>query len=511
MRATDAGWLLTAIARGGVVELPSEQSDLLDALAASGLIRSAPDAGPERARMALLRNELDRIAAERTAGRATPELVGRERGLRSAVVELSERLAQTEGAAEVRRLAAHGPYRGHGLEGLRWQVTQRGRTLLSDLGPRLGRIGGAPLASFEAEMKGLRDAFTWRAQRAAEIAAKLAHGAALGTARRSVPIGLSAVRAPVERAARAFDVSYAALRSVQGRYTVEQDAAFAECLCLVVPDLSHCERPETALYYARLRHDLLAQYTPNDTEDALDAATLLSSIPVAEHAARIALAGELATALRSRGKSITLSLALIALSGETHVPAHLALALAQLDESLAREVGNPSERLTTSVLLAFLRGDLRAHVEKWRTLRQYLSRFASDGMAVAAALLSWVALEPAETLDDLRLASAALAKHSLAHGAAESMTHAIKLLVSMAALAAGSEGDHEERLALAPVASPHLPQLGLSGALGALPLAAAAVTAFHRTVLDAAAEWERIYQPTHQSYVYGGGRRHGWG
>lgn len=72
-------------------------------------------------------------------------------------------------------------------------------------------------------------------------------------------------------------------------------------------------------------------------------------------------------------------------------------------------------------------------------------------------------------------------------------------------------GDYEERLALAPLSWPVLPRLGLAGALAALPLAATEVTAFHRTVLDAVAEWERQFRPTHSSDVYGGsGRAGGW-
>jgi hypothetical protein len=152
-------------------------------------------------------------------------------------------------------------------------------------------------------------------------------------------------------------------------------------------------------------------------------------------------------------------------------------------------------------------------VERWRALRQYLARFAADGMAIAAALLTWIALEPPEILDDLRLASAALAKQRMAGGGAETMTLAIKLLLGIAALAAGREGDPEECLALAPSPVATLPHLGLAGALSALPIASAAVTAFHRTVLDAAAEWERVFHPTHSSWVYGGSTRrsHGWG
>ena len=138
MRAADAGWLMTAIAKGAGIELPAEKDALLDALRAGGLARTAPDPGVERAHLTTLRAELARIVEARSAS-ADPALVGRERGLRTAIVELSERLAESEGSAEIRRLSLSGPYRGGAGPSTRWQLTQRGRVLLSDLGPRRPR------------------------------------------------------------------------------------------------------------------------------------------------------------------------------------------------------------------------------------------------------------------------------------------------------------------------------------------------------------------------------------
>lgn len=512
MRAADAGWLLSAIARGGVVELPAEKDELLEALRGRGLVRPAPDPGPERAQLAQLRAELERVAAERARAGADPALVGRERGLRSAIVEISERLAESEGATEVRRVWG-APYRGGAAPGgQRWQLTQRGRTLLSDLGPRSTRVGDAPLDAFAAQMQALRDTFAWRARRAGEIAARLGSREALGQAQNAVPVGLSAVRAEPDRIAQSFRVAFDNVRRASSGFTPEQDAAAAECLCLTVGDVAAAERVDVAMKLVRLRWELLTSHVQDQPEDALDAATMLLDLSREEYEARIATARELAVALRARERAITLTLALVALAGEERMPPHLPSALAELDQALAGDVASAEERMATAVLLAFGRGDPRAQIERWRTLRHYVARFSHDGMAVAAALLSWVALEPAEILDDLRLASAELSKQGLAGGGAETMTLAIKLLVSMAALAAGQEGDHEERLALAPVATPGLPRLGLSGAFATLPLPAM-VTAFHRTVLDAAAEWERTFHPTHSSYVFGGSgyRRTGWG
>ncbi|MCZ7681296.1 MAG: hypothetical protein M5U28_21915 [Sandaracinaceae bacterium] len=182
MRAADAGWLLSAIARGGVVELPAGKDELLEALGSAGLVRTAPDPGPERAQLAQLRGELARIAAARAGGGADPALAGRERGLRSAIVEMSERLAESEGATEIRRVSG-APYRGGAaLGGQRWQLTQRGRRLLSDLGPRSMRLGEAP--STPSRRRCRRCARRSRGARAAPPRSPGASGAATRSAGR---------------------------------------------------------------------------------------------------------------------------------------------------------------------------------------------------------------------------------------------------------------------------------------------------------------------------------------
>jgi hypothetical protein len=386
---------------------------------------------------------------------------------------------------------------------------------LSDLAPRVVRIGAATLDTFAAEMTALRTAFAWRADRAAKIHALLAsRDAELGAARRSVAIGLSAVREEPDRIARAFLATFGGLRLRQSRFSPEQDASAAECLCLAAHDLASCERPDAAQWLAQARENVFLRFSRGSTEDALDSSLLLAGVAADHHEPRIVVASRLAADLEARGSPIPLSLALVATAGEDEASPHVGAMIAATVATLASEVQDPYERLAVAVLLTFVRGDLGGQVERWRLLRHYLARFAPDGMALAAALLSWVALEPAETLDDLRLAAAELQKRRLAEGGAETMSLAIKLLVSIAMLAAGREGDHEERLALAPIVVPRAPQLGLHGALPALPLVTTALTTFHRPVLDAALEYEHVYQSTHSAYVFGGrghGRSYGWG
>ena len=519
-RAADAGLLLQQLARGGALELDPAQAILVDRLREAGLLRPAADPSADRGRLAQVRAELAAIAAARSAG-GRGGLETAERALRTESLEISERLAETEGATEVRVRNAGGPYRGSGMgaDVSRYHVTQQGRALLSDLAPRLLRIGDATLEAFGTEMESLRRAFAWRAERAAEIDRAIAWAAGAGpaSARHAAAIGLAAVRAEPARIARAFRATYDRLRSQEhGRtgFTAAQDASAAECLCLAATDLAACEGPAAARWLSQYRVDLGRRFSLGSTEDALDAALMLSGTATAEHERRLALGAQLATDVRGRGGAMPLSLALLATAADAELPEHLGPSIATAAAMLASDIApGSSDQMATAVLLTFVRGDLAAQIERWRVLRQYLARFSPEGMAIAAALLSWIALEPAEVLDQLRLAAAEIQKRRLADGGAETMALAIKFLVSVAMLAAGTEGDHEESLALAPVIAPRAPHLGLHATLPVLPLVATATAAFHRPILDAAVEYERVYQQTHSSYVFGrsSGRSHGWG
>lgn len=513
MQASDAGWLLNALARGGVLELDPARAELVEALMRAELVRRAPDARDERRRLDQLKGELAKIAALRASGVDAAEVIGRERGLRTAIIELSERCAQTEGSTEIRVAGGGGPYRGGAMSGDLYQLTQKGRTLLADLAPRATRIGPMTVDQFGAEMVALRQAFDWRARRAAEIARHLRSRDMLGRARLATPVGLSGARGEPAQIARAFDAAFENLRRVMPQYSVEHDAATAEAMCLGFTNVEHAMNAQAASGIHALRVDLMSRFTQGNPEDAVDAALMLGALAQDARETHIARAAELARTLAQHGRTISLPLALIATVGG-EVPDHLPVALSNLTATLKPETA-AAETMAVAVLLQFPRADLNVQLDKWRTLRAYLARFAPEGMAVAAALLGWVALEPAELLDDLRHASAALQKHRMVNGGAETMTLATKLLVSMSVLAMGKEGDHEENLALAPVAHARVPHLGLHGSLTALPVIGTAVVAFHRTVLDAAAAWEALYQPTHSSYVFGGsGYRHrssGWG
>src|SRR5688572_9097900 len=108
MRAADAGWLLQALARGGTLELSPEQLAMLEALGTAGLARTSEGTLADRERLAALKIELASIGQFGLEG---ADVEARARSVRTEILELSERVGQTEGATEVRASGSGGPYR----------------------------------------------------------------------------------------------------------------------------------------------------------------------------------------------------------------------------------------------------------------------------------------------------------------------------------------------------------------------------------------------------------------
>jgi hypothetical protein len=124
-----------------------------------------------------------------------------------------------------------------------------------------------------------------------------------------------------------------------------------------------------------------------------------------------------------------------------------------------------------------------------------LSRFNGGGMEVPAAMVAVLPLGVEESLDNLRLASAAIAQHRLSLGGAENLSLGIKLLVESSLMAASPGG---AGLASAP---PVLAMAGVAPA-AALPMGAG-LAAFHETSVHRMAWRDYRFHPVHHHYIYG--------
>lgn len=506
MLAIEAGTLLNQLARGGDVELAPTQERTLRELLAAGLIAEAPDTSADERLLAEARAELARIAAP--PGRAPSDA---EKALRARILELAERAARAHGAARV-RIAGAGPYRAAAGSTASFVVTHRARALLSDLVPRLARVGAMPLAEFQRHMQLVRDVIALRARRASVLFAAIRPAGAPGTsegALRSAAVGLSARNEPEREVASTWAALVAALRSEDANdrsgaaeWSADQEAAAAEGMILATSDLRSLGRPSARVAHEK-RLELLRTYSNGSSEDALDATMLLAS------GADLARASAIAHDCLSLGVPLTLSSALVAAAGPEDVSARIATVYGRLEQY--HEGETPAERTVASVLIALAILDPMSAVQRARELRAYLARFAPTGMLVPAALLSLLPVETTEALDLLRTASTELQKHKLGGGGAESLTLATKLLLQTAMLARGNEGDPEESAALVRFDALATSQLGLAGLVSQVPLTLTALTAFHRPVLDAALYYQAHHQPTHSPYVFGSGRSTGWG
>lgn len=518
IQAFEAGTLLTRLARAGDVELGPGEDATLAELVRERLVEPAPDVSAELSELDAIRREL----GQRSAPLAPPAMDGpaREKALRARALELVELVSRSQGAAQVRGGGA-GPYRAGGGQAA-YVVTYQARSLLSDLAPRLGRVGRMSLADFRAHMALLREVLGHRALRAQTLYAQLRANPTAATtnvsdgAVRSVAVGLSVRNEPERELAATWGLLVQALTQADAadgsgayEWKPDQEAAAAEGVLLATPDLSTVSHASARLVHTQ-RFDLLRRYTGvGFSEDALDATMLLAGSVTAP--AAIDEAAELARAAAGLGTPLPLSAALVLRASRSVDRAGL---VAQLRARLAAlgEGVDERERTYAAVLLALAGQDPAALLDRARDLRAYLSRFSPSGMLVPAALLALLPIDVAESLDLLRMASAELQRQRFGAGGPELVTLSIKLLLATALLATGVEGDREERAGFLRFEGLVATQLGLAGLVSQVPLSFTALAAFHRPALDAALHYQEIYQPTHSPYVFGtGGRSRGWG
>jgi len=455
--------------------------------------------GPARAALAALR-------ARRTAGETGPALDAEERRLREEILALSEKLARYEGSVALGSMEG-GPYRdaaGPDASLGRLALTVRGRALLADIGPRLARVGDRSVEELEQDMSLLRGTLSARAKRAAAIL-KIASPAARGVDEihlRAAAVGLAARREPPEHVTRAFTAMLE--RVLVTALPDDKEPVAAECAVVLAKDLAALDAQGTAAYVLRVFTYLCTSGAASQT-DAANATLLLLALPQSEQERVVAQAKALLAAMpppfgaAARELAPAMHLVAAGLVDDPNLPGRLA----ETEAAVRAMTGDDPQSFAAAALLVSARTDLAAALARFGTLRQYLARFSTTGFVVPGALLALVAADPAEILDNLRIAGAAISDNKLALGGMENLSLAVKLLLQIGILAAGAEGDPEEQLELAPRGLPALPALGAAGLAVALPMAVAAVSTFHQTTIHRMAVQDFTYHPAHSHYVYG--------
>lgn len=499
MNAALAAAILTKLTAGGRVELNAEESAALPGLIERGLVSRAaidPDAGPTMAR---LRGEL---TDARNAGRSA-----REAELREEILALSDRVASASGGVELHSTGDGGAYRAAGSVLGTFHLTHEGRALLGDLGPRAPRVGDLSVEQFGAAMLALRGRVEARAGRAKDVVLGLSSPEPRGAARLAA-IGAAARSEHPGHLAQVLAMAYA--QTANGPLTPSERWACAECAVLAVGRLE--DAPAIVNDILKLRQTLFTQYAYGRSEDALDAAVMLLPWAQAERDQAIERAAQLATHLRSV-TNVALPLANALLVERTRpIDQGLAARMISMFRDLSGRGASPEDAMATAAMLSLSDGDAAWLVARADALQSYLGRFSPTPLWTPAGALALLVADVPEVLDDLRLASAATQKVLLSTSGAEAIGLAIKLLLVVAALGHGNEGDAEEGLVLRPGIAAAARRLGLAGLATSLPMLLAASTAFHKPLLTAH-DVALAAAPMHSSYVYGssGYGSSGWG
>lgn len=522
MRCMEAAWLLQRLSQSGStapLSLVDAEREMLDGLVSRGLVEVAPDVAKQRAELVLLREKMRAIVARRaTAAARSPEgetLRAEEGALRTHILELSEKVAHGDGAVLVHASGAGGPYReGAGTAIAPYRLTYQGRALVSDLAPRLSRVGGLQLDDAKRELELLRNAFAHRAGKAAAIAQALAPSlpASPTLALRAAALGLAARNEPVPELVAAFLRAFDSLRSTTASAPLTPGARelAAECICLAGPTVA--ARESAGRDFVSFRDEIHRGWSRGDAEDSFDAAVVLVAMDPSKREAVLAECRKLATDYNAMlpGRYLPLALALLmVVSGAGDGPA-AAPRLSALETTLRERGTHERVALGVAVVLSLVPGDAATAIDRFVACRDFLSRFSSESSGLEPALLSTLAIDVPEIIDDVRLAASEIQRYRLATGGAEAMSLGIKLLLEVAVLAAGNEGDPEEALKLAPYAVERLPGLGLSILSTTLPVALNAVAAFHLPAAGASWIAEQAH-PAHSSVIFGTGGGRSWG
>lgn len=509
LRVLEVANLLARLVPGAIVELSPGEQVVLDRVCAAGLATRTTDRTTSRAALEAKKDALARST--------DPLAIAR---LRIEVLDLSESLASADGAATVHASAGDGPYRSGATPGASYALTQGGRALLSNLGPRAARAADLPVSDFALQLSALEMLFAARARRAADLVARVQpriSGSLPPHALRSAMIGLASLSEPVDALGDAFFVLFTAIRQVYtpSPCTPAQDASAAESLILHAGSSRGAYQTQTAQSFVVARDELARRFCENRSEDALDAMLLLASFDPGQHEPRIQRAARFAAAMARAGVPTPLSVALFVTVADESTD--LVPTVTRAYSAIRRWAPDLTEALTAAALLTSQSAYTpETQLERMNALYAYLSRGAPQGMVVAAALLALLDGEPAGLLDDLRLAGKHVVEQRLTPGGTEATSLALKLLLHSALLARGSEGDPEESLALAVRALPDVAALavgtqGLGTMSATLPMLTSSVVAFHRPMLDAAVIYEQHSRPMHSDYVFGGNRGTGYG
>lgn len=470
-----------------VAASPLDTPDV-ERLVDKGFVSKITDEASHLGELERLRIEFGRLQERRPLREAPGE---EEARLRSRILELSEAAARVTGSVRV--------------GGQRLALTYAGRTELSMLMTRLGRVADLDLAEFDRQMEALRNSTQARGRRASQIlkvlSPKFPHVDEIHL--RSASVGLAGARGEPEQLAQSFANAFGSLW--------EKDAPswkrsmLAEVIVLSRGTLTRDQADACVSEMSSLVSRVRERYPEASEDDRYNVAALLFPLPDGRRREAMEAADQFKTHLDGAGLgAIRLEAPLVLLASTRFTETETAADwMNWMRARFSERRVPPAEAEMAAAILGSSRGEAGDEMlHQYDRAASYLTRLYEGPTAVGAAMLAVIPTGIEESLDDLRMAASVISANRLSVGGMENLSLGLKLLLQTSVLVGGGSGN-AEALQVGPEHVPLLSPLGLTGLAAVVPTAIAALTTFHEAAIHRAAVTAYNFHPVHVNYVYG--------
>lgn len=391
------------------------------------------------------------------------------------------------------------------ISGAHYSITYKGKELIANMIPRIKRVGEIPTEKFELELEQLKNIFASRSKKSFEIlkfiSPRLRHVDEIHC--RSASVGLSV------RTDSATDIAKAFLSLMDGlKYSSippDRYPLVAECIAENLNQLS-AENISSGISRFNYLKNLAQRYALNEYS-AVDCALIMYPLYLSENEDVMLLQNSLEFAQELYK--------IVPYVGYEPLPTLLILlaglrfdgVIAQKYQQICSGIFNSNVPIHDCAFATALLtiSPLESHqlIDRFKSIKMYLTRFSENGMTVPAAMLSFLSSEIEETFDNLRLASSAIAQNKLSLGGMENLSLGIKMLLQSSLLSSIATLPYEQRRRYTiPYDFVPLPAIGILPILF-IPVALTALTTFHELHVHKLAISDYVFHPVHTHYIYG--------
>jgi len=440
---------------------------------------------------------LPRKVPEYQASRDRLESLEKEqRALRTGFLEMVQKTADAKTSATV--------------NGERLYVTYRGQELLGELLQRRERVRGMVLDEFLNEMESIKAHFEERATRAHQILGRISP--AFPTLDeihfRMAAVGLSARAGDSHETADLFIRAFRAI-SFELNWEGLVGISLAENLALRSSNMQDLE------YHLGKARPILANPVddPNLKEEQVRSLAIIMACE--EDVQKLFWRTQEIAGLHCQ--QCPSAAAFLVCTDRSHLSAPapeggqagLLQSFIQYSQWMAEWDPDPSAGSMASAVLAATDRPAADVMERFRLAFEMLSRFNGGGMEVPSAMIAILPTGVEESMDNVRIASAAIVRHRLSLGGAETLSLGVKMLVQSSVMATAGAGPRTP--GTVPQSILPVTRLGPAPQVLAMPgfspvtapALGAGLATFHERSLHRIAVRDYRFHPVHMHYVYG--------